>query len=125
MSKRLSIIWDFLSHYKYLIVIVIGVLTVGVLDENSFRKLIEYQLQIDDLQDQIDKYNKIYFKSSAQLRNLRNDSTSVGKIAREKYFMKADDEDVFVLSTDKPAEPQDNAFDVSDNTDNTDNETTE
>lgn len=27
-----------------------------------------------------------------------------GKIARERYFMKADDEDIFVLSTDLPEE---------------------
>lgn len=34
-----------------------------------------------------------------------------GKIARERYFMKSDDEDIFVLSTDLPDEvvPPDDA----------------
>ena len=56
MSKQLGVIWGYLSHYKYLIVIV-----VGVLDPKAYQK-----------------------------------------IARENYFMKADDEDIFVLSTDLP-----------------------
>ncbi len=46
MSKRLGIIWNYLAHYKYLIVIVVGVLVVGVIDDNSIRQHIRYQIQI-------------------------------------------------------------------------------
>ena len=44
MSKKLGIIWNYLAHYKYLIVIVTGVLVVGVVDDNSVRQHIKYQI---------------------------------------------------------------------------------
>ena len=42
MAGRLNNIISFIAHYKYLITIVVGILIVGILDDNSFRKLIEY-----------------------------------------------------------------------------------
>ena len=50
MSRRLSIIWNYLSHYKYLIVIVVGVLVVGFIDDNSIMQHIKYKVQIHNLQ---------------------------------------------------------------------------
>ena len=35
-----------------------------------------------------------------QIRLLDSDPNAMRKIARERYFMKADDEDIFVLSDD-------------------------
>ena len=46
MSQKLSIIWNYLAHYKYLIVIIAGVLIVGVIDDNSIRQHIKYQIEI-------------------------------------------------------------------------------
>ena len=102
MSKRLGIIWNYLAHYKYLIVIVVGVLVVGVVDDNSIRQHILYRIQISQLQAEIDKYRTQYENDSRQLREMRKGPAVFGKIARERYFMKADDEDIFVLSTDLP-----------------------
>ena len=45
MSKQLGIIWSYLSHYKYLIVIIVGVLVVGVIDDNSICQHVKYQIQ--------------------------------------------------------------------------------
>ena len=99
MVSRLSIIWSFVAHYKYLITIVVGVLVVGVLDENSFRKRIQYELQISDLKSEINRYNK-HQSDSRQLKQLQRSPKAIEKIARERYFMKADNEDIFVLSSD-------------------------
>ena len=104
MSQKLSIIWAYLAHYKYLIVIVAGVLIVGVVDDNSIRQHIKYQLQIATLREEIGKYREQYEKDSRQLKEMRQGPDVFGKIARERYFMKADDEDIFVLSTDLPEE---------------------
>ena len=38
MTGRLNVILSLISHYKYLIVCVIGVLIVGLIEENSFLK---------------------------------------------------------------------------------------
>lgn len=106
MSKRLGIIWNYLAHYKYLIVIVVGVLVVGVFDDNSIRQHIRYQIQIAGLRSEIDKYNAQLEKDTRLLKEMRKGPQVFGKIARERYFMKADNEDIFVLSSDIPDEPE-------------------
>ena len=108
MSKRLGIIWNYLAHYKYLIVIVVGVLVVGVVDDNSIRQHIRYQIEIASLRAEIDKYQTQYESDMQQLRDMRRGPEAFGKIARQRYFMKADDEDIFVLSTDIPEEINEN-----------------
>ena len=106
MSKRLGIIWNYLAHYKYLIVIVVGVLVVGVIDDNSIRQHIRYQIQIAGLRSEIEKYNAQLEKDTRLLKEMRKGPQVFGKIARERYFMKADNEDIFVLSSDIPDEPE-------------------
>ncbi len=107
MNSRLRVVWSFLSHYKYLIVVVLGILVVGFLDENSFMKRIQYEMQIDDLEAQISKYNKQHDADAKKLREIKRNPKAIEKIARERYFMKASDEDIFVLSDDeKPTEEQ-------------------
>ena len=102
MSKKLGIIWNYLAHYKYLIVIVVGVLVVGAIDYNSIYQHVKYQIQINNLRSEIKKYTARYQADTKLLREMRVDPKAYQKIARENYFMKADDEDIFVLSTDLP-----------------------
>ena len=102
MSKQLGVIWSYLSHYKYLIVIIVGVLVVGVIDDNSICQHVKYQIQISNLRSEIKKYTARYTEDSKVLREMRMGTRAYEKIARERYFMKADDEDIFVLSTDLP-----------------------
>ena len=101
MGKKNPLL-TFVSHNKYWIVVIIGVLIVGVLDENSFYRRMKNNMQIAELREQIDQYNKRYEKDEGQLRELRRNPKAITKIARERYFMKADDEDIFVLSTELP-----------------------
>ena len=101
MASRLSVVWGFISHYKYLVVIVLGVIIVGFIDENSFMRRIQLELKISDLRSDINKYNKQYQDDSRQLREIRRNPKTIEKIARERYFMKADDEDIYVLSDDE------------------------
>ena len=101
MASRLGVVWSFISHYKYLVVIVLGVIIVGFIDENSFMRRIQLELKISDLRSDINKYNKQYQDDSLQLREIRRNPKTIEKIARERYFMKADDEDIYVLSDDE------------------------
>ena len=105
---RIATVWSFLGRYKYLLVVVLGVLIVGVLDENSFVKRIEYMLHIRNLKSQIQYYETKYETDSQQLKVLSDDPRAVERIARGQYMMKADDEEIFVLSDDekKPQEDE-------------------
>ena len=82
--------------------IVVGVLVVGVIDDNSIYQHVKYQIQINNLRSEIKKYTARYQADTKLLREMRVDPKAYQKIARENYFMKADDEDIFVLSTDLP-----------------------
>ena len=85
---------------KYTVVFVLGVLIVGFLDENSVWSHIKHKQRISELQEEIVKYNADYERDQAQIRELNRNPKAMEKIARERYFMKADDEDIFVLSDD-------------------------
>lgn len=89
---------------KYAIVIIFAVVIVGFVDENSVYNHFKNLNKISDLQEEIDKYRAIYNRDQAQLYRLDNDPKAIEKIARERYFMKRADEDVFVLSTDESPE---------------------
>lgn len=100
MSSKLGFVWNILARYKYLITVVVGVAVVGFIDDNSFLRRIQYDLQISQLKDEIKKYNAQNEQATNALRELRRTPKAIERIARERYFMKADDEDIYVLSTD-------------------------
>ena len=102
MSKQLGLIWNYLSHYKYLIVIVGGIFVVGIADDNSILQHIKNQILINNLRSEIEKYTISYRRDAKVWKEMCHGTKIYGKIARERYFMKADDEDIFVLSTDLP-----------------------
>jgi cell division protein FtsB len=100
-KSNLNVIMEFISHYKYLIVIIWGVVIVGFLGEDSVLKRAQLELKISELEADIKKYKSINESASNELRELKRNPDAIGKIARERYFMKADDEDIFVLSDDE------------------------
>ena len=112
-ASRLTAILNRLNHYKYLIVIVVGVLIVGFFDDNSLLRRVKLQLQISKIEDEIDAFNKKNEAEKKELNELKRNPKAIEKIAREQYFMKADDEDIFVLSDDE----QDNQTNQSNETD--------
>ena len=105
MKKYINGFLNFLDHYKYLIVIVVGVSIISFLDENSFMRIFQYKMEISDLKSEINKYNDTNENDIRQLRELKRNPKAIQKIARERYFMKADDEDIFVLSDDINPKP--------------------
>ena len=98
---RLKLLWALVSHYKYAITIVVGILLVGFVDENSFMHRVQLEMQISDLTDEINRYNEQNAADLQQLRELRRGAKVYERIARERYFMQADDEDIYVLSDDE------------------------
>lgn len=94
-------IWLLVSRFKYQIVVIVGILLVGFIDEDSFMRRFELEYQISDLKKEIGKYNKQYEEDSRELKRLQSNSKEISRVARQRYFMKKADEDVFVLSDDE------------------------
>lgn len=93
-------LYGILSRYKYLITLILGTVIVGFADSNSLYHRVLLQYEILDLKSEIEQYTKLYEKDKNQLRDLERDPRNIERIARERYFMKTDEEDIFVLSTD-------------------------
>lgn len=98
----------FVGRRKYLIVSVLGVVIIGFVGENSIMKHVQNRMLVREMKKEIDAYNAQYEKDEHTLKELQRNPKAITKIARERYFMKADDEDIFVLSDDKQQENKDN-----------------
>ena len=92
-------VWHSL-FFKYAVVAIAGVVIVGFLDDNSFWSHFKNMQRINELQEETEKYNADYRRDQARIRELDRNPKAMEKIARERYFMKTDDEDIFVLSDD-------------------------
>jgi cell division protein FtsB len=103
MSKIKKAILKFwhLPFMKYAVAIVIGVLLVGFVGENSVWAHLRNVQRINSLEAEIDDYNSRHQRDEKQIDALESNPKAMEKIARERFFMKADDEDIFVLSTDE------------------------
>jgi cell division protein FtsB len=88
---------------KYIVVTVIAIVLLGFVDENSVWRHWRNKQKINDLQEEIDRYTEQYKQDNAKIKMLEQNPKAIQKIARERYFMKADDEDIFVLSDDGEA----------------------
>ena len=105
-KKRMKKVKQILSRVyhipalKYVVVTVIGVVLIGFVDENSVWHHMVNKQRINELQEEIDEYTTQNKNDQAQIKKLDSDPKAIKKIARERYFMKADNEDIFVLSDD-------------------------
>ena len=85
---------------KYVVVTLIGIILIGFVDENSVWHHMVNKQRISELQEEIDAYTLQNKNDQAQIQKLDSDPKAIKKIARERYFMKADNDDIFVLSDD-------------------------
>ncbi|MCR5779489.1 MAG: septum formation initiator family protein [Bacteroidaceae bacterium] len=92
--------WNYIRRYKYLAAILVFLLIIGFLDENSLYTRYQRNVEIGTLRSEIDKYQAQYEAETAQLEALQNSPVAVEKMARERYLMKRPDEDIFVFMTD-------------------------
>ena len=103
MKKVGTIILNFfrIKYMKYVIVCVLGVAIVGFLDNNSVWAHLRNKQRLNQLDEEIEKYTSQYERDQSQIRELNTDPRAMERIARERYFMKTDDEDIFVLSEEE------------------------
>ena len=108
MSKTGALI-GILRKNKYWIVIIFAVVFVGFVDENSIWHHYVNRYKIREVRAEIEKYNEKTDEANEILRRLKTDPSEVRRVAREQYFMREDNEDVFVLSTDMDREAEEKA----------------
>ena len=94
---RLKTLWTFIRRHKYVITIAIFGIIIVFLDENSMIRRMGYTREINQLNEEIDKYRSEYNESTKKLNELESNPEAIEQIAREKYLMKKSNEDIYVF----------------------------
>lgn len=97
MKDFLANVWAFIRRRKYSVTIIAFLVIIVLVDENSLVRRLSQKRQINALEEEIDMYRSQLEEGQALLDNLENDSMLLERIAREKYNMSRQDEDVFII----------------------------
>lgn len=104
MSKLYSC-WNYFRRHKYFFVLLLFVVWMGFLDENCLMNRYAHKRELADLRREIRRYTENYEHDTRYLNEMDTNPEVLIEIARERYYMKTQDEDVFVF--DKNPEDED------------------
>lgn len=96
MKKVLNILKN-----KYLITVVALAVWISFFDKNDISAQMDLSNKVKKLQVERDYYLEAIETNRNKINELQTDSKSLEKFARENYLMKKDNEDVFVIVTQK------------------------
>lgn len=82
---------------KFFLVTVAFVVWMVFFDKNDLYSQYQYRQQVSKLRHDRDFYKKETAEVNEQLKELTSDNAALEKFAREKYLMKKDNEDIFVV----------------------------
>jgi len=86
---------------KYFLVSTAFLVWMVFFDRNDLFSQFEYHQQVNKLEKERDFYQKETAKVHQDLDELNSNKEKLEKFAREKYLMKKDNEDVFVIVPEK------------------------
>ena len=96
MSKIRSF-WNFICRYKYIVAIIVFIAVVGFLDTNSYFNIAKLEKEASLLERERDNYMSQYERDTKQLHDLESSPKAMERIARERYFMKKPNEDIYII----------------------------
>ncbi len=102
--KKLRGALTYISKHKYGIVFLAFAVTIGFLDENSFWHRHKQQQELRTLHAEIQKYSDMFAADTKKLEEQESNPHAIVRIARERYFMKMADEDIYVIEKDEETE---------------------
>lgn len=99
-----------LIRNKYLIAGLAFVTWMLFFDRNDLMSQYEYRRQLNKLQAEKEFYTIESAKAIKDLEELTTNRSKLEKFAREKYLMKKENEDVFVIIKEEPKKEKDSFF---------------
>lgn len=86
---------------KYVITITAFLVWMLFLDRNDIISQVQLRLKLSDLRDKKSYYQQQIAEVKKEKQELLTNQDSLEKFAREKYMMKKDNEDLFVIVPEK------------------------
>jgi cell division protein FtsB len=87
----------FLFKLKYVFAFLLFAVAITFFGESSLINRYAQQQEINKLKSEIDTYQRKFNQDKAMLNSLKTDPEALKQIARERYYMKTPDEDIFVI----------------------------
>lgn len=108
---KFQFLHKFISRYpilsiilsKYVIILIVFVVWMLFFDNFSYLEHRVLNKKIEELEDNKAYYKNEITKDSLKIKHLNN-SNMIEKYAREKYFMKKDSEDIFIIEYEEDRE---------------------
>ena len=91
----------FLSN-RYVLVLIFAAVWITFLDNYSYFEHKVLDKEIEELEDNKEYYIQEIKKDSTSIKQLKN-AEQTEKYAREKYFMKREDEDIYIIEFEDDA----------------------
>ena len=82
---------------KYLMAVLVFLVWLLIFDNNSLIDRVRYLKILHDMEEEKQYYMERIEEDSRRLNELKTDRDNLEKFAREQYFMKKENEDVFVI----------------------------
>ena len=86
------------NKYKYWLISLSALTWMTVFDSNNFVDLIELRSEVSDLKEKRDYFKSEIINVRQSEKELFSNNRNLEKFAREKYLMKKDNEDLFILT---------------------------
>ena len=105
-KSKISLAKRILPYFKnkYVFTFLGALVWLSFFDRNDFITTWSYHNKLKSLQNEKTYYEDEIKKNTADLNNLITNHSSMEKYAREKYYMKKDNEDVYVIVVEKKKE---------------------
>ena len=100
--KNIANRYPFLRFFgnRYVLVLIFFIVWIIFLDNYSYFEHRILDKEIEELEENRDYYIQEIKKDSTSIRQL-NDPDQTEKYAREKYYMKRENEDIYIIEFDK------------------------
>jgi len=86
---------------KYVLAFAIFAIAITFFGESSLINRMSQKKEIDKLSTEIEEQQQKFKNDRETLNSLKNDPEALKRVARERYYMKAEDEDIFVIEDEE------------------------
>lgn len=97
IAEKIKTVGKFIVKHKYVCSLIVFVLWIVFFDTTGYIYNRNLRKEVNNIRTEVDFYKKKTNENAKKLELLKNDSRSIEKLAREKYYFKKDNEDVFVI----------------------------
>ena len=91
----------YLFRMKYVLAFAIFAIAITFFGESSLINRMSQKKEIDKLSTEIEEQQQKFKNDKETLNSLKNDPEALKRVARERYYMKAEDEDIFVIEDEE------------------------